>query len=261
MKRKIITLFLATAVAASAVTGCGNEAAEEVKTTAEESTEIEITEAETAEVAESTEESAEDKPSDDGLYSKMETGIYKFDDSTAKIYSDQYTLKEDETKAVFTNCAVSENGYAGSFSFTGPKELGKCVFLSDDHSQFTFSNSNTNSTMNLWVGLSPSTQEEVDEMIAMDKETITGFANPACPYSENGYYSRESTDDYLTWKYAVENDNEKGYEFYKLRLSDGACYQFEYTESKTIYDENRVNDLLNSIRIENYTEADWENME
>ena len=276
MKRKIITLFLVTAVAASTVMGCGNEAAEEAKATTEESTAIESTEAETAEtettevestedetteVAEPTEESAEDKPSDDDLYSDMETKTYTFDGHTAKVYSDCYTLKEDETKAMFVNCTIGENGYMGSFSFIGPKELKNFLCADNSYTQFAFNNTsnNENSDMVLHFYGTPSTKEEIDEMLAMDKSTIVSFANPERPYPENGYYNRELTDDCATWKFAIENDSRKGYSLYKLRLSDGACYQFEYTESKTIYDENRVNDLLDSIQFENYTEADWEN--
>lgn len=249
MKRKFYSFLFAAALFTVTAVGCAK--GEEIENTAGNTA---------GSTEEDTEEPVEETLSQEELYSRARSIITTFPDSPkSKVYNYKYTLRSDETMTANAVRTIAENGNIGDFSYIGPKEIGTAVCEDPFHIQFSFVDKMEKPTMELWTCCAPSTQEEIDEMLDMDKETMVGFANASCPYPEDGYYNCETVDDTVIWKFTVENDRSKGYAYYMLRLSDGACYQFQYTEKRDIYDEKRVNDLLESIRFEDYSGTDWEN--
>lgn len=249
MKRNIYTLCTAALLAISVLSGCGEPAGTETPS------------ADEMQAAEET-EPADPEGKQEETAAEKDLEAYGFSDEYTVGFSDENKTKfegmidrsiyaNDENMSL-TKIYLTELNDGGdmAFSFTGPVEVGEHTdFVEEENLYLMFDNETEDAAADkqLTAWLTYMMDDEIEILKNAEKEMIVSLEGAGCPYRENGYYSRELTDEFLTVTFAVANEDVQGYKRFIVNLQTGKIFNFCYIEANGIYDDTRAGNLVESL--------------
>ena len=247
MKKKIISLTLATLMVVATLVGCGSkEKPVTPNTNTEVTTETPTPDTTTPEVDVPETEVGTTTPED--VFSTS----YALDFPSGMTgFTDKFVFASDETWSLNDTHYVDAEGNEMNFEWEGPTTLGENAVVSSGHPTLVLGETSGKYVLCAWTyGYVDEAKFKAD--LEFTKETWTSFASVDIPYVENGYYNIETTDTTIEVTFEVANDTKKGYDYYIVDLNEETCYQFTYLEDKTIYDDTRAMKVVESIKYWDY---------
>lgn len=268
MKKRFLVLTLSASMIAAILVGCGND---ESTTTSNSETEVttveenvEDTNASTSsdsgtlgsESTESTESTEETTSSTNVTWTGNEyiDGYsWKFPDNEYGTtgYTCKYVIDENTS-----DCITHVECEKGTMDFvwSGPLPLGENA--SPSNKGVWLYDSNDNYELEAWYG-GDIDDDKFNKDLTFDQETWVSF-NKTIPYVENGYYDILTSDNIIEVVFEIANDEYKGYAYYVVNKEIGACYQFNYVENISIYDDTRAKSVIDSIDFATNVIANYE---
>ena len=154
-------------------------------------------------------------------------------------YTDKFVIDENTSDCI-THVETSDGTM--DFVWSGPVDLGIRAG-GTKHGVYLY-DSNLNYTLKVWT-YGNINDEEFDEMLALDKDTLISYNS--IPYVEDGYFNISASDTLFEATFEIANDEDKGYAYYVADKELGTCYQFNYVEKISIYDDTRAKNVIDSI--------------
>lgn len=256
MKRKFITKVLFVTMISSILIGCDNNTTKKNTTETDTTNIVNETETTLSDVEESSDNSTETETvsnlTEDEIEALEAAGIYIFTDAV-----DGGGFMEEEVSTTEEGWSSYKVHYVNSyddvmnFSWEAPQGMGKYAYSSTDgNTSLIIKNSTGEYTLRAFT--SGTVDSEIyDATKSYDKETITSFVPLDLSYIENGYYDSNIGENVLGFIFAVEgtvsSEEVKGYAYFLMTRETGICYQFIYLEKGSVYDEERVRKVVESI--------------
>ena len=239
MKKKIISLTLATLMVVATITGCGKDTPKNETTNNETNVES-TTETPTPDTNVSVDENVE-----------IVEVEYSYDSSWVfpegtEGFTDKYVSESKPDWSLNRTHYVAKNGTEMNFEWEGPLELGKKA----GGEESTLVLGGLDYELSAWNG-GPLELAEIEECYNLDKDTWVTLSGSAT-YVENGYYNVEKVENIVYVTYEVSTDDMQGYAYYICNGDAGNYYMFVYLENKDVYDETRAMKVLDSISYWDY---------
>lgn len=269
MKKKLVVVLAATMLATT-LFGCGKDTSATTtnETTVSSSTEsVEDTNASTSndsgtlgdalgiENTESTETTTSTNVTWAG--NKYINGYsWKFPDNEYGTigYTDKYIIDENTS-----DCITHVESPKGTMDFVWSGSIDLGVRAGGTNNGVSLWDTNEDYILAAWYG-GEVDNEKFDKDLSFDQATWVSF-NKTFPYIENGYYDTSINDTRIEVTFEIANDEYKGYAYYIVDKELGVCYQFNYAEKISIYDDTRAKNVIDSIdfainAIPNYESVD-----
>ena len=168
-------------------------------------------------------------------------------------YTTKYVI-DDKTSDCVTHVETSDGTM--DFVWSGPVGLGENA--SPSSNGVWLYDSNTNYKFDAW-SYGNINDEEFDEMLALDKNTLISYNS--IPYVENGYFNISASDTLFEVIFEISDNEYKGYAYYIADKKLGECYQFNYVEKVSIYDDTRAKSVIDSIDFATNVIDDYESLD
>ena len=240
MKKKIISLTLATLMVVSTITGCGNDTPKNETTNNETNVETN-TETSTPDTNVSDNENgASNETESTTTYDYYTT--YVFPDGVEG-YTHKYTNDTRPDWSVNYTHFVDGDGFVMDFKWEGPLHLGASVAPSTDNSTIYLETSDDSYSLYGWHD---SLDDEADWLKNNNKEDIISWVS-SVSYKENGLFETKETTNGYKVIFEVYNDGYSGYACFMDNYETSEAYSFVYLENNNLYDSAKALSVINSI--------------
>ena len=159
-------------------------------------------------------------------------------------FTDKYVYTKDPNWSTNENHYVDVNGNEIDFTWEGPTVLGE----SAGQNGITLNLLGGNYDMRVWYS-GDMKVEEIALCLKYSKEEWTAATAKSCTLPENGFYEIERVSNAVIVTYeVVENSyGRKGYVRYLCDADVGYAFGVMYTEDASVYDEERVMKVIESV--------------
>lgn len=267
MKKKLVVVLAATMLATT-LFGCGKDASATTtnETTDSSSTEsVEDTNASTSsdsgtlgdalgiENTESTETTTTNVSWAGNEYIDSYGWKFPSNEYGTTGYTNKYVIDENTSDCI-THVETSYGTM--DFVWSGPVDLGENA--SPSSNGVWLYDSNTSYKFDAW-SYGNINDEEFDEMLTLDKSTLISYN--LIPYVENGYFNISTSDTLFEVIFEISDNEYKGYAYYIADKELGTCYQFNYVEKISSYDDTRAKSVIDSIDFATNAIPNYENID